>query len=86
MTPAEEALIQAYEDLGRPDLGGCVRRGRLFHRLQELLRIPLWTEYKLWFALISDSYLPGEQRQWLETKKTQYSHDDGLQALLSIQP
>ncbi|WVQ96998.1 hypothetical protein IAU59_004107 [Kwoniella sp. CBS 9459] len=36
MTREEEKLIACYERLGRPDLAECVRKGRLYSRLQRI--------------------------------------------------
>lgn len=37
MSQEEEILCQVYKGKGRGDLADCVRRGRLFHRLRDVI-------------------------------------------------
>jgi hypothetical protein len=36
-TPEEDLLSEAYERVGRPDLADCIRGGRRYHRLADIL-------------------------------------------------
>ena len=62
-TPNEDVLIQAYLELGRADLADCVRGGRLYHRLEDMLTAPTWKRYKLLLPLITETPVISKARR-----------------------
>nr|XP_019004622.1 uncharacterized protein I203_02742 [Kwoniella mangroviensis CBS 8507]OCF68083.1 hypothetical protein I203_02742 [Kwoniella mangroviensis CBS 8507] len=91
LTHREEALIQAYESLNRPDLAECVREGRKYSRLMRCLH-HAWASihdiramrkgFKV--DLVAGEAYPTEESKedWVERMKLKYADDEGLKWVL----
>ncbi|WVF70949.1 hypothetical protein IAT40_005744 [Kwoniella sp. CBS 6097] len=79
----ELVLIQAYEELGRPDLAKCARNGRIYHLLDVSMGnrpfIALINGMRVVLGLPTYSY--GTTGEWVEEMKSKYGRDVGFQAI-----
>nr|XP_018264475.1 uncharacterized protein I303_02642 [Kwoniella dejecticola CBS 10117]OBR86633.1 hypothetical protein I303_02642 [Kwoniella dejecticola CBS 10117] len=89
LSTREVALADAYIALGREDLATCVRNGRKYHRLINLLRHSHLNTKKInalerAFLDLPDAYAgqPDTLQEWVEAKKVVYREDEGLIFLL----
>ncbi|WWC60076.1 uncharacterized protein I303_102639 [Kwoniella dejecticola CBS 10117] len=92
LSDREIALINAYESLQRPDLAECVKNGRKYHRLVDLLRhniinIGVINALERSFLNLPDTHTgqPSTMENWIDAKKEEYRSDKGLQTLLRMQ-
>ncbi|WWC60074.1 uncharacterized protein I303_102637 [Kwoniella dejecticola CBS 10117] len=85
----ENALIEGYINLNRPDLADMVRKSRKYHRLIYLLRhmkpsVLSLNALRRAFLGQPDDHTgqPDTMQGWLDTMKDKYSSDIGLQSLI----
>jgi len=83
-----ELLIEAYDRLGRPDLAECVRRGRKYQRMNEVLggRPDLAQLNGLSEAFLGDK--AGEPSKtldaWKERAMERYGGDEGSKRVMRL--
>ena len=81
----EKALASAYDELGRSDLGDCVRQSKKYQRLQEQVGYTMgWTELSSFVQAVTGK-LPVEtsEEDWLKEARLKFGSDEGLMALLA---
>nr|XP_031863149.1 uncharacterized protein CI109_001628 [Kwoniella shandongensis]KAA5530221.1 hypothetical protein CI109_001628 [Kwoniella shandongensis] len=89
LSEREIALIEAYEELGRPDLGDHVRSGRKFRLLAEVMRTADDVENlnalrQAFLGSTNDNAQPPETiEEWVRIATLRYSQDSGLATILS---
>ncbi|WVF70951.1 hypothetical protein IAT40_005746 [Kwoniella sp. CBS 6097] len=83
LTPTELQLIQAYEELGRPDLADCARNGRIYHWLRALMgQTPDMSDINgIRDVLGLEKYKYETIDEWVEEMKVKHKADVGLQEL-----
>ncbi|WVQ97003.1 hypothetical protein IAU59_004113 [Kwoniella sp. CBS 9459] len=86
LEPSELVLVEAYEELGRPDLAECVRNGRFYHLLVESMAqkpfIALINGMRLVLGLPRYEY--DTTAEWVEEMKLKHGDDTGYQTLCKI--
>lgn len=83
----ETLLVSAYERLNRPDLADCVRKGRIYNRLNSMIGYePLFYEIN---ALTRAAYgedatetIFDSKTSWIAAAKERYSDNEVLQRLI----
>ena len=83
----ETLLVSAYERLNRPDLADCVRKGRIYNRLNNMIGYePIVDELN---ALTRAAYgedvtgtIFASEDEWVEAAKERYSNNEVLQRLV----
>ncbi|OXG74799.1 hypothetical protein C346_07020 [Cryptococcus neoformans D17-1] len=85
----ELALIEAYRDLGRPELADLVRTGRKYHRLfdvlfRECVTLTTLNALRRAFLGLPDGKqgLPQTLKEWIQVAKQNYSTDEHLETML----
>ncbi|OCF43222.1 hypothetical protein I317_02930 [Kwoniella heveanensis CBS 569] len=83
--PSEMKLMEAYEQLGRPDLAECVKNGRFYHRLAVFLGYPpasveLMDGFRELMGLKQCGYVTLEE--WIQGMSVKYAEDVGYQTLV----
>jgi hypothetical protein len=80
MNKYELVLIAAYEELGRPDLADCVRRGKFYQRLNDCLcQHPDFSSLdSLRHAAIGTRYPQRTLEEWEEAMFKKFEGHEGL--------
>ena len=86
--PLEIAISQAYDELGRADLGDCVRDGKVFQRLQFAVGFsPSWETYCATVELLTGRP-PAQEliEEWMDHGEGKWAGDEGLETMLARGP
>lgn len=85
----ELALIEAYRNLGRPELADLVRTGRKYHRLfdvlfRECVTLTTLNALRRAFLGLPDGRqgLPQTLKEWIQVAKQNFSTDEHLEEML----
>ncbi|OCF31889.1 hypothetical protein I316_06489 [Kwoniella heveanensis BCC8398] len=80
LEPNEVVLIQAYEELGRPDLAECARLGRFYHLLGESLGHRPYIELVKGMRIVLKlpEYDLDTIEEWVEEMKKKYAGVSGV--------
>ena len=83
---AEQALATAYDDLGKTDLGDCVRGGRKYLQLIDVSGqgLPYWPSFKGFLRSFDPSadHHAQTKAEWVRQARFKYADDEGLQTLI----
>lgn len=74
LSPYEAKLAEAYDELGRTDLGDCVRKGKLYQRLSMIIgQPPDWVQIQALQELVRGR--KGDEKnlkEWLDGLRVRY--------------